>query len=105
MKLGQYNELLNLNLIHMQAAQRENSFFENGALPKVSELDNHNVHIEEHMRYALQMDFYMLKQKKPEYAAAFEAHIKEHKAILEQEKQKEMMMQGMGMLPAQTGGM
>ncbi len=99
MKIGSYSDIMNMNLLHVQAAQRENVFFENGVVPKVSEFDNHDIHIEEHMRYILQMDFQILKIKKPEYAAAFENHIREHKQAAELEKQKEaaaqMQIQGL----------
>lgn len=96
MKIGNYSDIMNLNLLQMQAAQRENVFFENGVVPKVSELDEHEIHLEEHLRYALQMDFQVLKHKKPEYAAALEQHIKEHQQIVEAEKQRDMLMQMQG---------
>ena len=99
MKIGNYTELMSLNTLQIQAAQRENVFFESGAIPKVSEFDEHQIHIEEHLRYILQMDFQILKSKKPEYAAAFEEHLKEHKAIIEMEEQQEMMKQLSGMNP------
>lgn len=98
MKIGNYTDIMNINLLQMQAAQRENVFFEDGVIPKVSELDEHEIHIEEHMRYALQMDFYLLKMKKPEYAAALEAHIREHKQIIEMEEQQKMALAMQGQM-------
>ncbi len=99
MKLGKYSELMNMNQLHMQAAQRENAFFEKGSIPKVSELDEHDVHIEEHMRYVLQMKFQILKSRKPEYAAALEEHIAMHKSAKEQKEQEEMQkLQAMQMM-------
>lgn len=89
MKAGSYGDIMSLNTLQMQAAQRENAFFENGVMPKVSEFDEHAVHIEEHMRYILQMKFQVLKMKKPDYAAALENHVKEHKQIQETEEQKQ----------------
>lgn len=102
MKAGNYTEIMNLNLLHVQAAQRENTFFESGVIPKVSEFDEHEIHIEEHLRYILQMDFQILKHKKPEYAAALENHLKEHKQMAEQEKMQEMAKQVQG-FPAPQG--
>ena len=101
MKCGNYTEIMNLNLLHMQAAQRENVFFENGVVPKVSEFDNHEIHIEEHLRYILQMEFQILKQKKPEYAEALESHLREHKQAAETEKQKNLMTQMQGAIAPQ----
>ena len=95
-KVGNYSDIMNINLLQMQAAQRENVFFENGVLPKVSDFDEHEIHIEEHLRYILQMDFQLLKHKKPEYAEALENHLRQHKDIIAQEQQRMMMMAQMG---------
>ena len=96
MKIGNYSEMMNLNLLQTQYAQRENVFFENGVVPEISDFDEHQIHIEEHLRYILQMDFQMLKMKKPDYAKALEEHLSRHKQIVEQEEQQKMiaMMQG-----------
>lgn len=93
MKIGSYGEIMNLNVLHIQAAQRENVFFENGVVPEVSEFDEHDVHIEEHMRYILQMDFRILKIKNPEYAAAMEEHIRAHKAAKQSMETAQSMQQ------------
>ena len=98
MKVGNYSDIMNINSLQIQAAQRENVFFEEGVIPEVSEFDEHEIHIEEHLRYILQMDFKILKHKKPEYAAILENHIREHKEIIGMETQQKMaMMQGMPM--------
>lgn len=91
MKIGNYSELLSLNTLQIQAAQRENALFESGSVPKVSEFDEHEIHIEEHMRYVLQMKFRLLKYKKPEYAVALENHIREHKMAVQMQQQQAMM--------------
>ena len=91
MKIGNYSELLSLNTLQIQAAQRENALFESGSVPKVSEFDEHEIHIEEHMRYVLQMKFRLLKYKKPDYAAALENHIREHKMAVQMQQQQAMM--------------
>lgn len=91
MKIGNYTEMMNLNTLQTQYAQRENVFFENGVIPEISDFDEHEIHIEEHLRYILQMDFQMLKMKKPDYAKAFEEHLSQHKQIVEQKEQQKMM--------------
>lgn len=101
MKIGNYSDIMNLNSLQIQAAQRENVFFENGVIPKVSEFDEHEIHIEEHLRYILQMNFQILKHKKPEYAAALENHLREHKQVAETEKQNNMMAQIQGAIAPQ----
>lgn len=95
MKCGNYSEIMSINQLQIQSAQRENVFFENGVVPEVSDFDEHEIHIEEHLRYVLQMDFQLLKKKKPEYAQALENHLRQHKQIVEMEKQQMMaQMQG-----------
>lgn len=90
MKIGNYSELMSLDTLQTQTAQRENVFFENGSFPNVSEFDDHVIHIDEHMRYVLQMKFQVLKNKKPEYAALFESHIGHHKRVVQAEQQRAM---------------
>lgn len=96
MKCGNYSDIMSIDLLQIQTAQRENIFFENGVIPKVSDYDEHDIHIEEHLRYILQMDFQLLKHKKPEYAQALENHLKEHKDIVAQMEQQAMMAMQMG---------
>ena len=99
MKVGNYSEIMNINLLQLQSAQRENVFFENGVLPEVSEFDDHEIHIEEHLRYILQMDFKVLKMRKKEYAQALEDHLRQHKQALAQKQQEERIgfLQGGGL--------
>ncbi len=97
-KVGNYTDMMNINLLQMQYAQRENVFFGNGVIPEISDFDEHQIHIEEHLRYILQMDFQMLKMKKPDYAKALEEHLSQHKQIVEQEEKQKMML-------AMNGGM
>ncbi len=51
MKIGNYSDIMNLNSLQIQAAQRENVFFESGVIPKISDYDEHEIHIEEHLRF------------------------------------------------------
>lgn len=99
-KIGDYSELLNMNTLHIQNAQRENVFFENGVIPSISEFDDHKVHEEEHIRYALQMKFRMLKTQNPELAEEFENHIRLHREMQSAEDAKKQA-QAMGMMPEQ----
>ena len=95
-KIGNFTDLMGMDELQIQAAQRENEFFESGVLPEVSEFDEHEIHIEEHLRYILQMDFHILKMRKPEYAQALEMHLKQHKEIVAKQEQQAMMMMQMG---------
>lgn len=96
MKVGNFSDLMGIDELQIQAAQRENAFFEEGVIPKISDFDEHEIHIEEHLRYVLQMDFQLLKHKKPEYAEALEDHLRQHKEIVAQQEQQMMMAMQMG---------
>ena len=93
MKVGNYTDIMTIDELQIQAAQRENVFFENGVIPDVSDFDEHEIHIEEHLRYILQMDFQLLKNKKPEYAEALENHLRQHKEVIAMQEQQMMQMQ------------
>lgn len=99
-RVGNYSELLSMNTLHIQNAQRENVFFQNGVMPEVSEFDDHRAHEEEHVRYVLQMEFKLLKAKKPEMAKAFEDHIRQHREMQTKEDAQKMV-QAMGAMPKQ----
>ena len=93
MKCGNYTEIMSIDQLQIQSAQRENVFFENGVVPEISDFDEHEIHIEEHLRYVLQMDFQLLKNKKPEYAEALENHLRQHKEAVAMAEQQAMMAQ------------
>ncbi len=93
-KVANFSEIMNINLLQLQAAQRENSFFEDGIIPEMGQFDDHKIHIEEHMRFILQMDFQFLKKKKPEFASAMEEHIKAHQKKMAESAIKNMMASG-----------
>ena len=66
-------------------------FFESGVFPEVSEIDDHQIHIEEHMRYMLQMRYQVMKMRKPAYADAMVQHLNQHKQSITDEQAKEMI--------------
>ena len=96
MKCGNYSDIMSIDQLQIQSAQRENVFFENGVIPEISDFDEHEIHIEEHLRYILQMDFQLLKHKKPEYAKALEEHLRQHKQIVAEQEQQALMAMQMG---------
>lgn len=103
-RIGAVGEILSINELQLQAANRENIFFLEGVLPEISEFDNHVIHFEEHERLLLQMNYKLAKKKRPEMAKAFEDHMRQHKLAIEQEKvQEQMRMQQMAM-QMQNGG-
>lgn len=95
MKVGNYSEILSTNELQLKAARRENTYFEKGIPAEMTEYDDHDIHIDEHLRYILQVKFKLLERDKPEYANAMKEHIALHKA----EQQKEMEALQLAMQP------
>jgi hypothetical protein len=88
--LGNSADFLGEDDIQKKNAQRENTYFGAGVIPEVDELDNHEIHAEEHRRYALGMEFRLMERKSPEYASALRAHLKQHEEIVAKAKAEQM---------------
>lgn len=93
-RVGNYSEIMNINTLQMQKAQRENAYFEEGVLPELSDFDDDVIHIEEHTRYVLQEKFDIFKRARPETAKEFENHINEHKKRKAAQAIKKMQLNG-----------
>ena len=74
-----YAEVLTLDDVHVKQAQNENIFFKGGKPPVIDELDDDDIHITEHTRYALQREFERLEASDKEYAQLMRKHIADHK--------------------------
>lgn len=91
-------DLANFNVsvyeLQRQRANRENTLVRAGIPPAIMELDDHELHINEHTKSLLQFDYLAFKEKMPDVCKQFEAHIAEHKSILEQRlaSAQQMMM-------------
>lgn len=90
-KNGDYTDMMSIDELQLQAAQRENSYFECGIIPDISEFDDDEVHLEEHMRYRLQMKYLSLKRRNPELAAMFDEHIRQHRENAQQNGNAQFM--------------
>lgn len=78
MKIGNYAELLGEDELHTQNARREATMLSEGITPKVGLYDDHEIHITEHKRFALQLSYVSLEKRSPHLCRAFEEHIFEH---------------------------
>lgn len=82
MKLGSYDDISSIDDLQMQNARNENSDFVCGIFPELGDFDDHELHLDEHIRFALGADYKVLKKKFPDYAKALSRHIDEHRAAL-----------------------
>ena len=93
--IGQYEDLLTINELQIQSAVTENNLLESGVIPEIGKFDDHEIHMEEHKRYCLQMKFRRMKAKNPRLAELMEAHVEAHQAEMQKKAQAMMeMMQG-----------
>lgn len=91
MRLTPYSKMMTLSDHQKANAQRENDSLQAGVEPKIYEYDDDAIHINEHLRFALQYKFKRLREKMPALCLAFDQHIKDHKArIAQKEKQNQL---------------
>lgn len=90
LKLGRYSELLGMNTLSIQQAQRETTYMRNGMFCDINFYDDDELHAEEHKRFILSTEFEMLKMKKPEWAELILSHYKAHEARLSEKKAAQM---------------
>lgn len=102
-KFGELHDVLDVEDMQRKNAQRECVYFESGVVPDDDKYGDDEIHLEEHLRYALSNDYRMLTKSSPEYAALFDAHIEQHRQKIAA-KQKAAQMQAMQMAALQQKG-
>lgn len=98
-QFGDMTDVMGMDELQQSYARRENTFLEHGIVPRRYRFDDDAIHVEEHKRYAISVDFMLLKRQMPEYAAKFEAHILEHEQAIAA-KEAERMQQVMALSAA-----
>lgn len=91
LKLGELHDVLDIEDMQRKNAQRECVYFESGVIPDDDKYGDDEIHLEEHLRYALSNDYRLLSKSSPEYAALFDAHIEQHRQKLAQRQQAAQM--------------
>lgn len=84
-QLGNWESAIDMDEQHISRAQREQLELQRHILPKIMKIDNHSLHVQEHMRFALSAEFRRLQERMPEYAEAMLAHIEGHKQLAVQQ--------------------
>lgn len=78
LRLGDFMRNLYEDDLQSAAARRENMALTAGDYVEVSSFDDHELHIAEHRRAALEYSYFKLRCDNPARAAALENHIREH---------------------------
>ncbi len=79
MHVGDFVRTLYEDDLQSAAARRENGELLLGTAVAVNEFDDHEIHIAEHRRAALEYGYAKMRAEAPERAAALEKHIAEHR--------------------------
>lgn len=93
-------ETLSMDELQQKYARRENTYLSAGVMPKRGRYDNDEIHLDEHIRYAISREYQIFAEKMPEYAAMFDQHIAEHQQAVAQKQQQQQM----GMMMQQRNG-
>lgn len=93
-------ETLSMDELQQKYARRENTYLSAGVIPKRGRYDNDEIHLDEHIRYAISREYQIFAEKMPEYAAMFDQHIAEHQQAVAQKQQQQQM----GMMMQQRNG-
>lgn len=84
--LGVWENAQDTNELHIKKADSENVKMLSGNELKVIEIDDHELHIGEHISFMLGGDYEKKVKSRPEIEEIFLAHIREHKRMLKQQK-------------------
>lgn len=86
-KAGNMEDVLDLEDQQRKNARYEITQFQNGIIPREDKYADDEIHLEEHLRFALSNDYRQMEAKMPNWAAQFDQHIAEHRAKIQQKQQ------------------
>jgi hypothetical protein len=92
LELGNWESTDDVEELHIIKARRENRGIMESTLPNFKDYDIHLIHIQEHNRFRLDVEYEEFEQVNPELAMLFDAHVKQHEQ-LEQMKMQQLMAQ------------
>lgn len=82
--IGAWESAQDINELHIKKADKENFKLLDGINLKSSEIDDHELHINEHVAFMLGEDFEKKKAKNPKIEQIFLEHVKAHKMMKEE---------------------
>lgn len=95
-RIGNLDDVMEMDDIQRKNARRENTFLDAGVIPQRNKYDDDAIHLEEHIKYALSVDFGLFQKRTPEFAAEFDKHIELHRSVIA-EKERSAQMQAVAM--------
>jgi hypothetical protein len=93
LELGNWEDIDDIEDLHIAKALRENKRFEQGIVTMPDDFDDHSLHLREHNRYRLDVNYDTFRQMYPQIAVQFDMHVKAHEAFIQAAMQNAMMIQ------------
>lgn len=87
-RLGSWEQLADVDELHRNRAQLEQEELAKGIVPRIRSLDDHELHLSEHTRFALSAEFRRMEREAPALAKALLMHTEGHRAMKEDGAQK-----------------
>lgn len=106
-RLGSLDDVMEIDDIQRKNARRENTYLESGVIPERYMYDDDEIHLREHIKFALSDKFMLIRRKSPEFAAKFDEHINEHRNTINekmQAAQQSAILQQISAKKNNTGG-
>jgi hypothetical protein len=101
--MGNLEESVSLDNLHIRRANEENAQFRQGLVPQINPLDQDDLHVREHTRFALTTEFEDLAKENPELRQFMLEHIQLHQAAtLQKTMMGQPQMQQLGPQPGQA---
>lgn len=86
LKMGDWENKMELETLHAARATRENIQMRQGFFTKTNQRDQHEIHLEEHTKYMLTREFEELEKENSILGELFEKHLREHEDLLQKQK-------------------
>lgn len=102
MKLGNWESTADIEELHANKAKRENKFIVKGEMPVFKEYDLHDIHVQEHNRFRLDVEYEKFERTAPELAAMFDQHVAQHEQIVQQRQAAMAQQMNPPQQPAQS---
>ena len=82
-RMGSWENAVSLDEMHIARARREQAALIRGEIPKLTDYDDHRLHLTEHTRFMLGADYRRLQTERPALARATAMHAEAHRALME----------------------
>ncbi|MFA5453180.1 MAG: hypothetical protein WC248_06370, partial [Candidatus Methanomethylophilaceae archaeon] len=92
-ELGNWEDVVSLENLHIRRANEENMYFKKGSIPQIHPLDEDDLHVREHTRYALSSEFDDMVRTMPGLNGLMLDHIQQHKNAAAQKLSGQPVMQ------------